>query len=213
MNFDLFLNSISKIEQAPLPGQASQFKMSPPYRMDLIEKQAEAMKSSKRAGVLALFYPDTLQNTNLILILRKTYKGVHSAQVGFPGGKLEPQDESLEYTAVRETQEEVGVPLKDIKVIKAMTEVYIPPSNFTVHPFMGITMKTPKFVKQDDEVEDLIEVTLKDFIDDNLMTSQLIMTSLQKEVEVPAFHFNGHIVWGATAMMLNEVKDLLKTVL
>ena len=213
MNFDLFLNSISKIEQAPLPGQASQFKMSPPYRMDLIEKQAEAMKSSKRAGVLALFYPDTLQNTNLILILRKTYKGVHSAQVGFPGGKLEPQDESLEYTAVRETQEEVGVPLKDIKVIKAMTEVYIPPSNFTVHPFMGITTKTPKFVKQDDEVEDLIEVTLKDFIDDNLMTSQLIMTSLQKEVEVPAFHFNVHIVWGATAMMLNEVKDLLKTVL
>lgn len=213
MNFDLFLNSISKIEQAPLPGQASQFKMSPPYRMDLIEKQAEAMKSSKRAGVLALFYPDTLQNTNLILILRKTYKGVHSAQVGFPGGKLEPQDESLQYTAVRETQEEVGVPLKDIKVIKAMTEVYIPPSNFTVHPFMGITTKTPKFVKQDDEVEDLIEVTLKDFIDDNLMTSQLIMTSLQKEVEVPAFHFNGHIVWGATAMMLNEVKDLLKTVL
>ena len=213
MNFDLFLNSISKIEQAPLPGQASQFKMSPPYRMDLIEKQAEAMKSSKRAGVLALFYPDTLQNTNLILILRKTYKGVHSAQVGFPGGKLEPQDKSLEYTAVRETQEEVGVPLKDIKVIKAMTEVYIPPSNFTVHPFMGITTKTPKFVKQDDEVEDLIEVTLKDFIDDNLMTSQLIMTSLQKEVEVPAFHFNGHIVWGATAMMLNEVKDLLKTVL
>ncbi|WP_283637388.1 NUDIX hydrolase [Aquaticitalea lipolytica] len=213
MNFDLFLNSISKIEQAPLPGQASQFKMSPPYRMDLIEKQAEAMKSSKRAGVLALFYPDTLQNTNLILILRKTYKGVHSAQVGFPGGKLEPQDKSLEYTAVRETQEEVGVPLKDIKVIKAMTEVYIPPSNFTVHPFMGITTKTPKFVKQDDEVEDLIEVTLKDFIDDNLMTSRLIMTSLQKEVEVPAFHFNGHIVWGATAMMLNEVKDLLKTVL
>jgi len=213
MNFDLFLNSISKIEQASLPGQASQFKMSPPYRMDLIEKQAEAMKSSKRAGVLALFYPDTLQNTNLILILRKTYKGVHSAQVGFPGGKLEPQDESLEYTAVRETQEEVGVPLKDIKVIKAMTEVYIPPSNFTVHPFMGITTKTPKFVKQDDEVEDLIEVTLKDFIDDNLMTSQLIMTSLQKEVEVPAFHFNVHIVWGATAMMLNEVKDLLKTVL
>ena len=213
MNFDLFLNSISKIEQAPLPGQASQFKMSPPYRMDLIEKQAEAMKSSKRAGVLALFYPDTLQNTNLNLILRKTYKGVHSAQVGFPGGKLEPQDKSLEYTAVRETQEEVGVPLKDIKVIKAMTEVYIPPSNFTVHPFMGITTKTPKFVKQDDEVEDLIEVTLKDFIDDNLMTSRLIMTSLQKEVEVPAFHFNGHIVWGATAMMLNEVKDLLKTVL
>ena len=213
MNFEAFLNSISKIEHVPLPGQDSQFKMSPPYRMDLIAQQKEAMKHSKKAGVMALFYPDMSYETKLILILRKTYKGVHSAQVGFPGGKLEPQDKSLEYTAVRETQEEVGVPLKDIKVIKAMTEVYIPPSNFTVHPFMGITTKTPKFVKQDDEVEDLIEVTLKDFIDDNLMTSRLIMTSLQKEVEVPAFHFNGHIVWGATAMMLNEVKDLLKTVL
>ena len=213
MDFNTFLKSIPKIKNLELPGEASQIKMSPPYRLELMEHNRTLMKTARQAAVLALFYPNLENETHLILILRKTYKGVHSAQVGFPGGKLEPQDESLEYTAVRETQEEVGVPLKDIKVIKAMTEVYIPPSNFTVHPFMGITTKTPKFVKQDDEVEDLIEVTLKDFIDDNLMTSQLIMTSLQKEVEVPAFHFNGHIVWGATAMMLNEVKDLLKTVL
>lgn len=213
MNFEIFLKSISKIEHIPLPGQDSQFKMSPPYRNELILQQREAMKNSKKAGVMALFYPDVEKNTKLILILRKTYKGVHSAQVGFPGGKLEAEDPSLEYAALRETFEEVGVPLGNITVIKQMTELYIPPSNFTVYPFIGITINTPKFLKQDDEVEDLIEVNFNDFVDDNIVSSQKIMTSLQREVEVPVFKLNGHTVWGATAMMLSEIKDLLKTTL
>lgn len=213
MNFEIFLKSISKIEHIPLPGQDSQFKMSPPYRNELILQQREAMKNSKKAGVMALFYPDVEKNTKLILILRKTYKGVHSAQVGFPGGKLEAEDPSLEYAALRETFEEVGVPLGNITVIKQMTELYIPPSNFTVYPFIGITKNTPKFLKQDDEVEDLIEVNFNDFVDDNIVSSQKIMTSLQREVEVPVFKLNGHTVWGATAMMLSEIKDLLKTTL
>ena len=213
MNFDTFLKSISKIEHIPLPGQDSQVKMSPSYRLHLVEQQRELMKKARKAGVLALFYPDVAQQTKLILILRKTYSGVHSAQVGFPGGKLEPDDPSIEYAAIRETFEEVGVPIENIKVLKAMTEVYIPPSNFMVYPFIGITLKTPQFLKQDDEVEDLIEVTLTDFLNDGNVSSQMLMTSLEKEVEVPVFKLNGHAVWGATAMMLNEIKDLLKKVL
>lgn len=210
MNFETFLKSVSKIEQLPLPGLASQIKMSPPFRMELIEQQLEAMKTSKKAAVLALFYPDERQVTKLILILRNTYNGIHSAQVGFPGGKLEDSDESLKHAAMRETYEEVGVPIDTIKIIKTMTELYIPPSNFTVYPFLGITHTTPMFVKQDDEVEDLIEVFLSDFVDDLSMTSVKVMTSMQKEMVVPAFELNGHIVWGATAMMLSELKDLLK---
>ncbi len=213
MNFELFLQSVSKIEQIPLPGQVSQLKMSPPFRLELIEQQREAMKTSKKAAVTALFYPDEEQVTKLILILRKTYKGVHSAQVGFPGGRREDSDESLKHAALRETWEEVGVPIADIEVLKVMTELYIPPSNFTVYPFFGVTNKTPMFVKQDDEVEDLIEVLLTDFLDELAVTSVKVMTSLEKEMEVPAFLLNGHIVWGATAMMLSELKDLLKTVL
>ena len=213
MNFETFLKSVSKIKQIPLPGLESQLKMSPPFRLELIEQQREAMKTSRKAAVTALFYPDEKQVTKLILILRKTYHGVHSAQVGFPGGKLEDSDESLMDAALRETWEEVGVPIADIEILRALSEMYIPPSNFTVYPFVGITNKTPKFIKQDEEVEDLIEVLLTDFLDDASITDVNVMTSLEREMQVPAFILNGHIVWGATAMMLNELKDLLKTML
>ncbi len=213
MNFDTFLKSISKIEHIPLPGEESQVKMSPTYRMKLVERQGELMKTARKAGVMALFYPDVKQNTKLILILRKTYSGVHSAQVGFPGGKLEVEDPSIEYAALREAFEEVGVPIKNMTILKAMTSVYVPPSNFMVYPFLGITLKTPQFLKQDDEVEDLIEVALADFLSDDNVGSQMLMTSLRKEVEVPVFKLNGHTVWGATAMMLSEIKDLLNKVI
>lgn len=213
MNFDTFLKSISKVKHIPLPGEDSQVKMSPTYRMELVEQQRKLMKDARKAGVMALFYPDVEHHTKLILILRKTYSGVHSAQVGFPGGKLEIEDPSLEYAALRETFEEVGVPIENMTVLKAMTSVYVPPSNFMVYPFLGITLKTPQFLKQDDEVEDLIEVALEDFLSDDNVSSQMLMTSLQKEVEVPVFNLNGHTVWGATAMMLSEIKDLLNKVI
>ncbi len=210
MKFDEFLKSISKIENIPLPAEASQFKMVPPFRQELIKRQKVAKKKAKEAGVLALFYPDLEHQTKLVLILRKTYKGVHSAQVGFPGGKLEPQDKSLKDAAVRETFEEVGVPLNTIEVIKQLTQVYIPPSNFNVQPFIAITRKMPSFIKEEAEVEQIIEVDLPHFLDDKVLTSKKLKTSYSVEVEVPAFKLNGHIVWGATAMMLSEIKDILK---
>ena len=121
MHFETFIKSLPQIAQSPLPGADSQFKMSPPFRMELIAKQQELMKQSRKAGVMALFYPDANSITHLVLILRKTYQGVHSAQIGFPGGKLEPEDSYIEYAALRETYEEVGVPMESVKVIKAMT--------------------------------------------------------------------------------------------
>nr|WP_321223216.1 CoA pyrophosphatase [uncultured Psychroserpens sp.] len=213
MNFDTFIKSASKIKNLNLPGEDSQFKMSPPFRESLIDENKAKMKTARQAGVMALFYPNTKGETYLILILRKTYKGVHSAQVGFPGGKFEEEDPNLEYTALRESYEEVGVPITDVKVLKAMTKLYIPPSNFTVSPYLGVTEQTPQFIKQDEEVEDLIEVSLSHFLDDNSTTQVKVMTSMRIELEVPAFTLNGHVVWGATAMMLSELKDLLKMVL
>jgi len=213
MNFDSFLQLVTKIKNLPLPGEDSQHKMSPPYRLKLIEQQRQAMKEAKKAGVMALFYPDMQYNTKMVLILRKSYKGVHSAQVAFPGGKVEPEDQSLQYTAIRETEEEIGVPSTHIEIVKPLTKMYIPPSNYNIYPFLGITPQTPAFKKQVEEVEELIEIGLNHFLDDSNVVESIVPTSYDVNVRVPAFKLNGHIVWGATAMVLSELKDLLKQVL
>ena len=213
MNFDDFLITLPKIKNIPLPAEASQFKMSPPFRRELMNHNKKILHKAKKAGVMALFYPDENKQTKLVLILRKTYKGVHSAQIGFPGGKLEPNDISLEAAAVRETYEEIGVPVEQIEVLRALTQVYIPPSNFYVQPFIGVSKVTPHFMKQDEEVEEIVEVLLSHFIDDANIITKSVETSYSIKVNVPAFKLNGHVVWGATAMMLSEIKDMLKELL
>ena len=213
MDFRDFEKRIVKVTKMELPGEAVQFKMAPIERLQELKRIAKEKNTAKKAGVMVLFYPSENLETNLILILRKTYKGVHSAQVGFPGGKLEDEDETIQDAALRETEEEVGISRETISVLKKLTEIYIPPSNFFVQPFLGMTTELPKFIPQEEEVEALIEVSLSDFMDDENITIQTLSTSYAKSIEVPAFKFNGHIGWGATAMMLNEVRELLKIVL
>ncbi len=167
----------------------------------------------KRAGVMALFYPDVEQQTRLLLILRKVYQGVHSNQIGFPGGKVERIDKNLMETALRETHEEVGVPPGEVEVIKELSEVYIPPSNFLVRPYIGLYPNPRPFVKEDFEVESIVEVYLKDFMDDSNHINEVLTTSYAKNIDVPAFKLNGYTVWGATAMVLSEIKELLRQVL
>ncbi|WP_027136775.1 NUDIX hydrolase [Gaetbulibacter saemankumensis] len=213
MNFDEFLKSISKVKNIPLPAEASQFKMVPDFRHEVLRQQKNGVKRAKKAAVLALFYPNKANETHFVLILRKTYKGVHSAQVGFPGGRVESGDTSLEEAALRETYEEVGVPKEYVHVLRQITNVYIPPSNFYVFPFIGVSRQTPEFVKQEEEVEAILEVALKHFLDDNNVITKKVRASYAYEVEVPAFELNNQVVWGATAMMLSEIKDLLKQLL
>ena len=213
MNFNTFLKSIVNIKHKDLMGEVAHAKLSPPFRLELAKKNLEKRKYASEAGVMALCYPNEKGITQLVLILRKTYKGVHSGQVGFPGGKVEDSDISLMHTALRETEEEIGVQQNYIEVIKTMTPIYIPPSNFIVHPFIGISKKTLQFQKQDDEVEAVIEVALSDVLNDDNVIETRVPTSYNVEVEVPAFLLNEHIVWGATAMMLSEIKVLLKAML
>ncbi len=213
MDFREFEKRIVKVTKMELPGEAIQFKMAPMERLQELNRVAREKETAKHAGVMSLFYPSENFETRLILILRKTYNGIHSAQVGFPGGKLEAGDGTIQDAALRETEEEVGVSRDTISVLKKLTEIYIPPSNFFVQPFLGITTELPRFIPQEEEVEALIEVTLQDFMNDANITTQMLSTSYASNFEVPAFKLNGHIVWGATAMMLNEVRELLKMAL
>ena len=181
--------------------------------MQELEKKYTHINDPKSAGVLSVFYPNREGKVNFVLILRKTYKGVHSNQVGFPGGRVEMEDRDMEHTALRETEEEVGIPQKEISVIKELTKIYIPPSNFWVFPFVGIMERTPELIPQEDEVEDILEIDLDEFLCDSSLTSKKLSTSYAKNVDVPAFMLSGHVVWGATAMVLSELKELLKKVL
>ncbi len=208
MDFDYFLSLISRIEKAHLGGKSSHAKMIPKERKLITLGEVE--KANPRiAAVLALFYPDENNLTNFLLILRADYDGTHSSQISFPGGKYEKQDENLQTTALRETFEEVGVGVEDIKIMKRLTDTFIPPSNFLVSPFFGVTNKRPEFMTNH-EVEAIIEVRLTDLLNDDMVTKRHMSTSYMENIEVPCFNLNNLSVWGATAMMLSEIKDLIK---
>lgn len=187
--------------------------MAPAVRIKLIQERRLKAKKPKKAGVMALFYPSDERGTNLLLILRKEYEGVHSNQIGFPGGKSEKGDSDLVATALREVHEEVGVPPERVEVIRSLSEIYIPPSNFEVQPFIGLYQRTFPFVVQESEVAALVEVPFHDFMDDSKIFIKKMSTSYAKNIDVPAFKLNGYTVWGATAMVLSEIKELMKQVL
>ena len=207
-----FEELVPKIKKIALPGIEAQFKLAPEIRKKLGKEFDVAAKNPKKAAVLALIFPDEYQQMQMIFMLRKTYQGVHSNQIGFPGGKIENEDVSLEATALRETNEEIGIGIDQITILKEMTNVYIPPSNFLVTPFLGITSKRPNYVLEEKEVERLIEIPLAEVLSEYNVSSQRITTSYAKELEVPVFKFEEEIIWGATAMMLSEIKELMLSV-
>ncbi|TVZ23491.1 8-oxo-dGTP pyrophosphatase MutT (NUDIX family) [Dokdonia sp. Hel_I_63] len=211
MKFESFLELASKIGNLPLPGRDVQLEMAPTERLKELEELEITKRNPRQAGVMCLFYPTPDGDTEFILILRKTYEGVHSNQVGFPGGKVELTDRNLAHTALRETEEEVGVPQSHVVISRKLTNIYIPPSNFWVQSFIGHLDHTPAFIAQESEVESLIPVPLSEFLSDDCITTQKLSTSYMDDMEVPAYKLQGHIVWGATAMMLSEVRSLLNT--
>ncbi|NQY05743.1 MAG: CoA pyrophosphatase [Flavobacteriaceae bacterium] len=208
MNFEHFLEIIPKIRKSELPGIDSQFKMAPEMRKKLGKQFDIDKRKPKKSAVLALFYPKEEQ-MYMAFILRKTYKGVHSNQIGFPGGKQEEEDKDFKATALRETEEEIGVNPVDVKVFKQLSDIYIPPSNFVVKSFMGYMRHTPEFILQEEEVERLIQIPIKDILSEHYVSSKRITTSYAVDIDVPVFTFTEPVLWGATAMIVSEIKDIL----
>jgi len=208
MNFKDFIDKIDAIKNAKLGGEAAQFKMAPKLRLQYNQDKIAA-NNPRKAAVLALFYPNNKQETTLLLTQRASYKGTHSAQISFPGGKIEKYDKNLAATALREAFEEVGIADKSVEILRELTDVYIPPSNFLATPFIGFTQKKPAFTLNH-EVAQIIEIQLRDLLDDKHLTTVNLTTSYMKNIDVPCFKINNHIIWGATGMMLSEIKELLK---
>lgn len=186
--------------QEPLPGVKAQLRMAPSSR-----GISSFVEPPVPAAVLVLFYPSG-QETRLVFIKRNAYDGPHSAQVSFPGGSREPEDQSLEETALRETREELGIRGK-IEVLGALTPLHIPVSNYQVHPFVGWMGQVPGFRPDPSEVQYVIEATLSLLQDPSQRGSDREYRQ-GVPVEVPFYRVGKEKIWGATAMMLSEILQL-----
>jgi len=212
MDFQEFLKHVPKFLEVSLPAREAHFKMVPFERLESLKNQNLGSFNPKTAAVMMLLYPKR-GKTHLVLIVRNSYEGIHSAQIALPGGKFELNDENYLNTALRETHEEIGIHPENIQIIRAFTQLYIQASNFLVYPFLGFCQEEVNFIPDETEVAQIIELPIADFLKDDLIVNTTMSTSYAKNIEIPAFKINEHIVWGATAMMLSELKEVLKKVL
>lgn len=189
-----------------MPGRAAQLRMAHITRRMYVEAPADA----RQAGVLAVLFQKN-EVWQVVLIERRQVRGdQHGGQIGFPGGKYEPEDPNLEQTALRETEEEVGIRQQDIKMLGKLTELYIPVSNFQVHPFVGYLEYEPAFVLQKDEVSAVLTVPFSEFRkQDAIKTTDIRIGEYLMLKNVPYFNIEGKVLWGATAMMLSELLEII----
>ena len=213
MKFDkTIIEKLREELRQPLPGEEAQYRMAPPYRPNL-SKQDILQMNPRVSGVMGLLYEKN-DLLNLVFTQRKTYEGVHSGQMSFPGGKKDEGDVDLIQTALRETEEEVGVTKNKIEVIGSLSELYIPPSNFLVHPTVGFAESVSDFMPQETEVEKVVEIPVSFFLDSNninLKTEIKIFNG--NVVQVPAYIYQEHIIWGATAIMLSEFTFIIERII
>jgi 8-oxo-dGTP pyrophosphatase MutT (NUDIX family) len=207
MEFAKFVVLLEQRLQKPLPGLSAQLKMSSLARLHKL-LSFSSPDDAKQSSVLILLYP--LEDIiSLVLMLRPEYPGVHSGQISLPGGKHEETDESLIYTALREAQEEIGIDPVQVQIIGQLTEMYIPPSNFMVTPVVGYQLSKPNFRLDPKEVARIIEIRLEDLLDETNKQMKKMKLSQGFSLKVPSYFINGDIIWGATAMILSELKEII----
>lgn len=191
--------------QPPLPGHPVQQTMAPEPRRNNPDRQGQPLR---QAGVLFLFYAKDGQ-VHLPFIERPRYDGPHSGQIALPGGKREVGDPNLAATAVRETGEEIGVPGSCIQVLGQLTSVYIPNSHYMVTPSVGLMSAMPDFRPDPAEVKAVLEFPLA-LLRDPACRKREVWNIRDLDVNVPFFHVGGYRIWGATAMMLAELLEVLR---
>lgn len=210
MKFDKhFIEKLKQELRQPLPGETAQYRMAPSYRPRL-SKEEILEKKPRESGVMLLLF-EKEKELNIVFTQRKQYEGVHSGQMSFPGGKKDFTDKDLLATALRETFEEVGVVPNQIEVLGALSELYIPPSNFLVEPTVGFAENIEQFIPQETEVEKIVEIPVSFFLEKkNINLETEIKLFNGTIVRVPAYLYKEHIIWGATAIMLSEFSFIVE---
>ena len=207
MDFDSVLHLINRSNNIELPGyKAHQLIMPLDVRQQIFIDVAH-QSPPRKSAVLALLYPDAFQQAKMVFILRKTYEGHHSGQISFPGGKQEAFDTDLQVTALRETKEEIGLSADKINILRDLSPVFIPISNFLVQPFLAVSRQTPDFVIDPVEVEEMLSLDFENILYNPLV--EINHTYFGKTYRLKAFQVNQIKIWGATAMMLSEIVMLL----
>jgi 8-oxo-dGTP pyrophosphatase MutT (NUDIX family) len=206
--FQLFIENLKTNLQKPLPGVEAQFEMAHVKREKVLANSLDS-QNYRPSAVLILLYPNELQQTSVLLIERMTYDGYHSGQIALPGGKVEPDDIDLQATALREFFEETGADEMPT-IIGKLTPVYIPVSKFMVQPFVSYVEQKPNFSASAYEVNELIEWEITHLLNPDIIKETTIEPTHGYKLKTPYFDVQGKVLWGATAMMLNELKWVLK---
>lgn len=203
---------INKLKSAllkPLPGIQTQYEMAPLLRQRL-DIQSLQPQNFIKSAVMILLCKDKNNEWFIPLTQRFKYNGHHSAQISLPGGKYESSDGSTQITALRECNEEIGK-IETILVLGRLTNVFIPISGYMVHPYIAVCNEVnPKFNIDTKEVKSIIKLTLTELLDDNIVMNGILNNGPGNKIEAPYFKFKKHKIWGATAMILNELKVILK---
>lgn len=206
MNFaDLTKHLTQKLKEHPLPGHEAIMQKMSPYRLKV---KVEPNANTRRSAILMMFYPKG-DEIFLPLILRPQYDGVHGGQMAFPGGRVEQSDKNIQETALREAQEEIGIKATDVKIISNLTELFIPPSNMFCQPVMGFMSYRPDFYPDEREVAGIFEVSISEILDPSIVQVRTVETRGVR-LETPCFVIQEQVVWGATALMIAEMIEILK---
>ncbi len=209
MNRPGIIERLYDLLQRPLPGHDAFLELSGYKRLD-VERAQRQDPPPRESAVLALVYPRSGE-LHCLLMLRPQYDGVHSGQVAFPGGKREAGDPSLQHTALREFMEETGADTSNVDVLGALSPVYIPPSRMLVTPYVGYAERIGPWKPDPAEVARLMETPLSALLrEDILKRRDQYIAIMGRTVEIPYFDVDGETVWGATALMIAELRELLR---
>ncbi len=185
-----------------LPGKAIQYKMAPSDRV--IRDQTIKLKKIRKSAVLIpLFYKD--EELHVLLTQRASYDGPHSGQISFPGGKFEAKkDENLKATAIREALEEIGLEQRFYEILGKLSQLIIPISKITVQPYLAFCSDISQVKIDAFEVTDLYYIPIS-----HLQNLKNKKTKSENNLEYPYYDYKEKVIWGATAMMLSELLEII----